>query len=222
MLAGLVAVALAMGGGAALTWNGVVERRVAAEQLVVEHERLAAMTAAERRTARGGTDGLQDPTVAQPPIRSTAKPTRLLIPGIGVDSSLEDLHQDSRGVLVAPAYADTAGWWTRGVVPGDVGAAVIVGHLDTILGPAVFVRLKQLRPGDLIEVRMSDRRTVRFAVDGSHVVRKALFPSEAVYGATPDAQLRLITCSEPFDPVVHSYTDNLVVFATLERPTPRS
>jgi sortase (surface protein transpeptidase) len=92
---------------------------------------------------------------------------------------------------------------------------VIVGHLDTILGPAVFEHLKQLRRGDVIEVRMSDGRVVRFAVDDSHVVRKALFPSDEVYGATPDAQLRLITCSEPFDPVAHSYTDNLVVFATL-------
>ena len=205
-----------MGGGAALTWHGVVERRAAAERIDLEHARLAAMTAAERRAARGGTDGLQDPTVSQPPTRSTATPERLLIPRIGVDTGLEDLHQDSRGVLVAPRFADTAGWWTKGVVPGDIGAAVIVGHLDTILGPAVFVRLKQLRPGDLIEVRMSDGRTVRFAVDGSHVVKKALFPSDAVYGATPDAQLRLITCSEPFDPVARSYTDNLVVFATMQ------
>jgi sortase (surface protein transpeptidase) len=203
-----------MGGGAALAWNGVVQQRAAAEQIAVDHARLAAMTAAERRAARGGTDGLQDPTVSAPPKRSTAKPVRLLIPKLGVDSGLEDLHQDSRGVLVAPAYADTAGWWSKGVVPGDVGAAVIVGHLDTILGPAVFEHLKQLRPGDLIDVRMSDGRTVRFAVDGSHVVKKALFPSDEVYGPTPDAQLRLITCSEPFDPVAHSYTDNLVVFAT--------
>jgi sortase (surface protein transpeptidase) len=205
-----------MGGGAALAWQGVVQQRAAAEQVSVEHARLAAMTAAERRAARGGTSGLQDPTVSQPPARSTAKPVRLLIPKLQVDSSLETLHQDSRGVLVAPAYADTAGWWSKGVVPGDVGAAVIVGHLDTILGPAVFEHLKQLRPGDLIDVRMSDGRTVKFAVDGSHVVKKALFPSAEVYGATPDAQLRLITCSEPFDPVAHSYTDNLVVFATLK------
>jgi sortase (surface protein transpeptidase) len=205
-----------MGGGAAATWHGVLERRAAVEAAGLAHARLAAMTAAERRASRGGTTGLQDPTVSQPATRSTARPTRLVIPGIGVDSALEALRQDSRGVLVAPEYADTAGWWTKGVVPGDVGAAVIVGHLDTILGPAVFVHLKQLRPGDLIEVRMSDGRTVRFAVDGSHVVRKALFPSDEVYGATPDAQLRLITCSEPFDPVAHSYTDNLVVFATLK------
>ena len=204
-----------MGGGAALTWHGVTERRAAAEQTSIEHARLAAMSAAERRQARGGTAGLQNPTVTQVPTRSTAKPTRLLIPKLGVDSGLENLHQDSRGVLVAPEYADTAGWWEKGVVPGDVGAAVIVGHLDTILGPAVFEHLKQLRPGDLIEVRMSTGRTVKFSVDGSHVVTKALFPSKEVYGATPDAQLRLITCSEPFDPVAHSYTDNLVVFATL-------
>jgi sortase (surface protein transpeptidase) len=203
-----------MGGGAAIAWNGVVERRAATAAVAAEHQRLAAMTAAERRVARGGTAGFQDPTVSQPPTRSTARPVRLLIPRIGVDTSLETLQQDSRGVLVAPEYADTAGWWSRGVVPGDVGAAVIVGHLDTIQGPAVFVHLKQLRPGDLIEVRMSDGRTVRFSVDGSHVVKKALFPSDEVYGATPDAQLRLITCSEPFDPVAHSYTDNLVLFAT--------
>ena len=207
-----------MGGGAALTWHGVLQHRAAVDQAAAEHARLAAMTAAERRTARGGTTGLQDPTVtkSEVPTRSTAKPTRLVIPSLGIDSGLEDLHQDSRGVLVAPEYADTAGWWSKGVVPGDVGAAVIVGHLDTILGPAVFEHLKQLRPGDLIDVRMSDGRTVRFSVDGSHVVRKALFPSDEVYGATPDAQLRLITCSEPFDPVAHSYTDNLVVFATLK------
>jgi sortase (surface protein transpeptidase) len=205
---------LAMGAGAAVTWRGVVEHRAAAQRIAVERARFAAMTDAERRTARGGTDGLQDPAVSQPATRSTATPVRLVIPKIGVDSSLEALHQDSRGVLVAPEYADTAGWWSKGVVPGDVGAAVIVGHLDTILGPAVFVHLGRLRPGDLIEVRMSDGRTVRFGVDGSHVVRKALFPSAQVYGATPDAQLRLITCSEPFDPVAHSYTDNLVLFAT--------
>jgi sortase (surface protein transpeptidase) len=205
-----------MGGGAALSWHGVVERRAAAAQTAMAHARLAAMTAEERRAARGGTGALQDPTIAgsQVRTRSTATPTRLLIPSIGVDSGLEGLHQDSRGVLVAPQVAATAGWWEQGVVPGDVGAAVIVGHLDTILGPAVFEHLKQLRPGDLIEVRMSDGRTVRFSVDGSHVVAKALFPSKEVYGATPDAQLRLITCSEPFDPVAHSYTDNLVVFAT--------
>ena len=81
---------------------------------------------------------------------------------------------------------------------------------------AVFVSLRQLRPGDRIEVRMSDHRTLHFTVTASRVVQKALFPTSAVYGATPDAELRLITCSEPFDEVHGVYADNLVVFATLD------
>lgn len=188
---------------------------MAAAQERADRARFAALTEEERREARGGTAVFQDPTTGQVRGTSTARPVRLLIPRIGVDTGLERLRQDSRGVLVAPALADRAGWWSQGVVPGDVGAAVIVGHLDTVLGPAVFVRLRQLRPGDVIAVRMSDGRTTRFAVDGSHVVKKALFPSAAVYGAVPDAQLRVITCSEPFDPVARSYTNNLVVYATL-------
>lgn len=204
-----------MGGGAAVTVQGIAAQRADRVLAAADRARLAEMTAAERRTARGGTPGFQDPVSSAPPSVAAASPVRLLIPSIDVDSSLERLHRDSRGVLVAPAYADEAGWWAKGVVPGQIGAAVIVGHLDTILGPAVFVRLKQLRPGDRIEVRLSDGSTVRFSVDSSHVATKALFPSAAVYGATPDAQLRLITCSEPFNPVAHSYTDNLVVFATM-------
>jgi hypothetical protein len=61
---------------------------------------------------------------------------------------------------------------------------------------------------------MSDQRTVTFRVTASRVVRKALFPTTEVYGPTPDAELRLITCSQPFDEVHGVYADNLVVFAT--------
>lgn len=212
----MLALLLVMGGGATVAWNSILERQHAQQQLAADRAKVEAMTAGELRRSRGGTDGLQDPVATGPAVSTSAKPMRLLIPEIGVDSDLERLHRDDRGVLVAPAFADEAGWWANGVVPGRVGAAVIVGHLDTIQGPAVFVHLQRLRPGDLIEVRMSDGSTVRFSVDGSHVVDKALFPSDDVYGATPDPQLRLITCSEPFDPVAHSYTDNLVVFATLK------
>lgn len=212
----MLALLLMMGGGAAVAWDGILDRQQAQQLQTLERAEIEAMTAAELRRSRGGTDGLQDPVATSPATSSSAKPVRLVIPEIGVDSDLEGLHRDARGVLVAPAYADEAGWWAKGVVPGQIGAAVIVGHLDTVQGPAVFVHLQRLRPGDLIEVTMSDGSTVRFTVDGSHVVDKALFPSDDVYGATPDSQLRLITCSEPFDPVAHSYTDNLVVFATMK------
>ncbi|HET6826153.1 MAG TPA: class F sortase [Amnibacterium sp.] len=190
-----------------------------------EHDRAAAAAATARagavalaaeHVARGAAEGLQDPQTAAPVRRSTAVPTRVLIPSISVDAPLETLARDAKGVLQPPTRWADAGWYAKGVVPGDTGAAVIAGHLDTTKRAAVFVSLRQLRPGDRIEVRMSDHRTLHFTVTASRVVQKALFPTSAVYGATPDAELRLITCSEPFDEVHGVYADNLVVFATLD------
>jgi LPXTG-site transpeptidase (sortase) family protein len=177
--------------------------------------RATALGLAAEDVARGAAGGLQDPQTAAPVTRSTAVPTRVLIPTISVDAPLETLDRDAKGVLQPPVRWPDAGWYANGVVPGDTGAAVIAGHLDTTKRAAVFVNLRQLRPGDRIDVRMSDRRTLHFTVTSARVVRKALFPTSAVYGATPDPELRLITCSEPFDEVHGVYADNLVVFATL-------
>jgi LPXTG-site transpeptidase (sortase) family protein len=174
-----------------------------------------ALTAGE--VSRGAAGGLQDPQTAPPATRSTAVPTRVLIPTISVDAPVEILARDAKGVLQPPTRWADAGWYAKGAVPGDTGAAVIAGHLDTTKRAAVFVSLRQLRPGDRIDVRMSDRRTLHFTVTAARVVQKALFPTSAVYGATPDPELRLITCSEPFDEVHGVYADNLVVFATLDR-----
>jgi sortase (surface protein transpeptidase) len=46
-----------------------------------------------------------------------------------------------------------AGWFTGGPMPGQLGPAVIAGHVDSRTGPAVFHRLRDLRPGDQIRVR---------------------------------------------------------------------
>lgn len=215
----MLALVLAIGGGIAVAAKGAADRQAEHVREVAAAVQREARTAAEVRRDRGGTDGFQDPMPARSAPASKARPERVIIPSIHVDSTLERLHRDDRGVLAAPEYADQAGWWAEGVVPGRVGAAVIVGHLDTIQGDAVFVDLRRLRPGDRIDVRMSDGSTVRYTVDRTHVVDKALFPSTAVYGSTPDPQLRLITCSEPFDHEAHSYTDNLVVYAS-EHHTP--
>jgi sortase (surface protein transpeptidase) len=144
----------------------------------------------------------------------TGVPVRIEIPAIHVDAALQRLHRDAAGVLQPPDSWTEAGWYAGGVVPGAVGPAVIAGHLDTTKRVAVFVDLRLLRPGDRIRVLLSTKRTVTFVVTHAKVVRKALFPTAEVYGPTPDAQLRLITCSEPFDEQRGIYADNLVVFAT--------
>jgi LPXTG-site transpeptidase (sortase) family protein len=169
--------------------------------------------AADRTVAGAAAPGLQDPSSPRPVRRSTAVPQRIVIPSIGVDAPIERLARDRAGVLQPPVEWADAGWYAKGVVPGDTGAAVIAGHLDTTKRAAVFVNLRRLRPGDKVVLRMSDHRSLRFTVTETKVVRKALFPTSEVYGAVPDPELRLITCSEPFDVTSSKYTGNLVVFA---------
>ena len=141
-----------------------------------------------------------------------AAPTRLRIPAIHVDTALEVLHLDASGALEAPRDYARAGWFAGAAVPGDVGPAVIAGHVDSTTGPAVFFRLNQLRPGDVLEVAR-DGGWVGFRVVEVSRYPKDRFPTARVYGPTPDPQLRLITCSGAFDSAQRSYVDNTVVYA---------
>lgn len=177
-------------------------------------------TQSAARIAHGGTASFQDPHPSAAPVLSSATPTRVMVPSIGVTAKLQSLKTDSHGVLQPPTNFTDAGWFSAGVRPGNIGPAVIAGHFDAAVGPAVFDKLRLVRPGAEIDVPRSDGTTARFRVTRSAFVSKALFPSSAVYGATPDAQLRLITCGGTYDSSVGHYDDNLVVFATLITPAP--
>ncbi|MEO3769386.1 class F sortase [Micromonospora sp. B9E7] len=146
-------------------------------------------------------------------------PTRVRVPRIGVDSTLTVLGLDQAGALVPPADFDVAGWYGGGPAPGDTGPAVLAGHLDSRRGPAVFARLGELRSGDRVEVWRGGQRLV-FRVTGSLRTRKDQFPSAVVYGPTPNAELRLVTCGGDFDRRSGHYRDNVVVFAVAETPDP--
>lgn len=153
------------------------------------------------------------PVVAPVSVEPAAAPVRLRIPAIGVDTALTRLGVDGTGALVPPAEFDRAGWFTGGPAPGDVGPAVLAGHVDSRTGPAVFWRLRDLRPGQEVEVDRADGTAVRFTVTGVTRSAKADFPTEAVFGPTPRAELRLVTCGGEFDRSRRSYTDNVVVTA---------
>jgi hypothetical protein len=139
-------------------------------------------------------------------------PTRLKVAAIGVDTSLETLRLGADGELQPPRTNEQAGWYAAGTAPGDVGPAVLAGHVDSKRGPAVFYRLRELTVGDRIEVTRDDR-TVTFTVTSTAWYPKKAFPTAEVYGPTPDRQLRLITCGGVFDRRLRSYRDNLVVYA---------
>jgi sortase (surface protein transpeptidase) len=142
-----------------------------------------------------------------------APPVRVRVPAIGVDAAVGALDVDAQGVLPPPATNHETGWWRAGPEPGEAGPAVIVGHVDSRQGPAVFFRLRQLVAGDRILVDRADGTTAEFVVERSERFGKDSFPTEAVYGATPNPQLRLITCGGRFDRSTRHYVDNVVVFA---------
>lgn len=174
-------------------------------------------SAAGRSTSAGASppDPFANLPGPQPlPARAPVGVTRVQISAIGVDSALVQLHRNTDDVLLAPTDPNVAGWYADGTVPGDAGPAVIAGHVDAHHGPAVFYNLKNLEQGDVVTITRSDGRVVRFRIDGVDRYPKDDFPTAAVYGATPDASLRLITCGGTFDYARHHYRDNVVAYAS--------
>ncbi len=152
------------------------------------------------------------PQSAQP--APVASPVSLTIPLIGVKTSLITLGLAQGGAMQVPSSTTVAGWYTGSPRPGAVGSAIIVGHIDSETGPGVFYRLSELRSGDDVFIRRADGTTAEFRVTSTGTYLKDKFPTQTVYGPTPDAELRLITCGGAFDPASHHYLSNIVVYAT--------
>ena len=153
----------------------------------------------------------------EPPAPSAA-PVSLAVPAIDVESDLMTLGLNPDGTVEVPPLErdDKAGWYEPGPAPGDVGPAIVLGHVDSQRwGPGVFFDLGALEQGDEISVDRADGSVVVFAVDRVEVHPKDDFPTIAVYGNTDGPELRLITCGGAFDPVARSYEDNVIVFASL-------
>ena len=144
----------------------------------------------------------------------TPRPVELIIPAIGVRARLVDLGLTSSGTVQVPADPDSPGWYTGSPRPGAIGSSIQLGHVDSLAGPAVFFRLGTMRPGERIYVGRSDGTFTVFHADAVRWYLKTRFPATAVYGPTPDRELRLITCCGVFDQQLKSYLSNVVVYAT--------
>jgi len=157
------------------------------------------------------------PIVAPPqsaPSAPVASPVSLTIPLIGVKTNLITLGLAKGGAMQVPSSTTVAGWYTGSPRPGSVGSAIIVGHIDSESRPGVFYRLSELRAGNDIFVGRADGTTAEFRVTSIQTYLKDQFPTERVYGPTPDAELRLITCGGAFDSATGHYLSNIVVYAT--------
>jgi sortase (surface protein transpeptidase) len=148
---------------------------------------------------------------------------RLDIPAIRVSTAVVAVGLNPDGTIAVPPLRrdGPAGWYRYLVTPGEVGPAVILGHVDSARdGPAVFYRLRELRPGDVITVRRLDRSTAVFTVSKVAEYPKSAFPVDAVYGSVRTPALRLVTCGGAFDPVRREYRGNVVAYAELTATTP--
>lgn len=172
--------------------------------------------------AGGGAGGDESPVAALPaapavpaevaPTADVARPLDVRIPRLGIDAVLDPLRLDSAGALRPPAYG-RAGWYAAGPEPGEIGRAVIAGHLDSKSGPDVFAALRGARRGDRVLVRLADGSTVPFVVYAREVHPQTDFPTARVYGDDRRPELRLITCAGRYDRARGGYQDNLIVFA---------
>ena len=179
-------------------------------------------TAAPPRTADPAATPTRVPDPAAGDFRSVrtyatvAPPTRVRIPAIDlVTPPLEQLGRIPADQSIAlPVRPERAGWYKDGPRPGQPGPAVIIGHVDMDHGPAVFFRLREMKPGEAVHVDRADGTTQEFSVTAVRQVAKTDFPTDDVYAPDLQSSLRLITCGGEFDYLAHNYLDNVIVFAS--------
>lgn len=154
--------------------------------------------------------------VAQGLVLPRSLPTRLRIPKINIDSAfVSPLDLETNGEIAVPSSDTKVGWYKHSPTPGELGPAVILGHVDSYIGPAVFFSLGQLKEGDDIFVDREDGSTAHFQVATLEKPKQSDFPTKRVYGNINHAGLRLITCTGLYLKEKQRYTNNLVVYARL-------
>ena len=156
------------------------------------------------------------PAASAPPLQLAASaPVRVEIPALGVTSRVMELGLERDGSMEVPPAGYPVGWYDRSPTPGQLGPAVIAGHVDWEGEPGAFYGLRELLPGDEVVVDRADGTVATFRVDRVEEHAKDEFPTDEVYGDLDHAGLRLITCGGGFDGDTGDYLDNVIVFATL-------
>ena len=153
-------------------------------------------------------------------VTTRSVPVALRIPAIGLAVSLSTLGLNPDGTVQVPTDFTEPGWFRLGPSPGQKGSAVILGHVDSYQGPAVFFRLRSLQAGDRVDVTLADGVVAHFAVDSVAMYLKEDFPAQEVYGSHGYPALQLVTCGGTFDTQTRHYLSNVVVYTTLASTTP--
>jgi sortase (surface protein transpeptidase) len=149
------------------------------------------------------------------PLKGRSRPVHIQIPSIGVSASVGVLGLNHDGSVQVPTDFEVPGWYKYGPAPGQKGSAVILGHVDSYKGPAVFFLVKDLKIGSRVNVTLANHTIVRFKVIGVREYSKGHFPSRLVYGNRSYSALQLVTCGGVFDRATGHYESNIVAFTAL-------
>lgn len=187
------------------------------EQPLRVHE--AARTKAANGQAPAG------PAKLTPLATTRSTPVELIVSAISLTVSLSTLGLNADGTVQVPTDVQQPGWFRLGPTPGEIGSAVILGHVDSSAGPGVFFKLPSLVAGDLVDVGLADGVTAVFKVTSVATYLKADFPDNAVYTSNGNSALQLVTCGGTFDSATGHYLSNIVVYTSLTeliQPSARS
>jgi LPXTG-site transpeptidase (sortase) family protein len=143
-----------------------------------------------------------------------SRPENVRIPALDVNSDLMGLGLLADGTLEVPPGPFPAGWYTGAPTPGEIGPAIITGHVRWNAVEGVFADLVTLERGDRIVVARTNGTRAVFEVSQVVEYEKSAFPTKVVYGNIDHAGLRLITCGD-LNQLTGEFEDNTVVFAQL-------
>jgi len=145
---------------------------------------------------------------------SQGLPVRLKIPSISVDTEIEYTSINSKGEMDVPSNSANVGLFKLGPRPGDMGSAVIAGHLNDVNGaPGVFADLNKVNVGDKLYVEDNKGTSIVFIV--REIRNYDSKYADEVFTRNDNAYLNLITCDGVWDEVKKSYSERLVVFTDI-------
>jgi len=148
------------------------------------------------------------------PTPDTSPMTRIIIAGAKVDAPLVMLSIDGNGVMQSTSNAYDVAWYDFSARPGAGGNAVFSGHVDYHgVGPAVFWNLRDLQPGDLVDVQLADGASYKYSVSALNCLPVSQAPISEIVGPTQSEVVTLITCCGTFDSSTRQYDSRLVVRA---------
>ncbi len=144
------------------------------------------------------------------------EPATLRIPKLGIDTKIQQTGLNSKGDMGVPTnYTDVA-WYKHGTIPGQLGSAVIDGHVDNGLGLAgVFKNLGRLQKGDDVYLTTKTGRELHFVVEEAVAYPYKAVPLEKLFTRKDDARLNLITCGGTWIKAEKTYDERFVVYTRL-------